>query len=163
MGSGMAANVALPQVMNDRPHAGMRQVAAIDLHGRTAQFTGDDVEEIHSTVEARNAIASGNVLANEDVAAAMVSCFESETDEDLTERLLHALRAGVDAGGEVDALHSAALIVAQEEIWPLVDLRADWSDNCPVVALCELWSRYRPQMDSYVAWALDPSGRDIPN
>jgi uncharacterized Ntn-hydrolase superfamily protein len=155
--SGMSAANAVARVMTGRPHAEFRQVAAIDRNGATGQFTGGSVEEISATMEGTNCVASGNVLGAGEVPKAMIDCFECETREHLAERLMAALRAGVDAGGEDDPTHSAALLVVHERSWPLVNLRIDWSDLCPVESLTDLWSRYEPEMNAYVAWAIDPT------
>ena len=53
----------------------------------------------------------------------------------MRERLLIALQAGVDAGGEEGPVHSAGLKVAFEHSWPLVDLRIDWAEEKPVSQL----------------------------
>jgi hypothetical protein len=37
-----------------------------------------------------------------------------------------------------------------------VDLRVDWTEDCPVAALDALWARYAPQLDAYVLRALAP-------
>jgi len=42
-------------------------------------------------------------------------------------------------------------------LWPIVDLRVDWTDDCPIDALDALWARYKPQRDDYVTRALDPT------
>ena len=68
-----------------------------------------------------------------------------------------ALFAGLDAGGEAGPLHSAGMLIAGEQSWPLVDLRCDWSEACPIRALDAAWQVYRPQMDDYVIRALDPA------
>jgi uncharacterized Ntn-hydrolase superfamily protein len=157
MGSGMSAAGAVTKIMNGRPHADYRQVAAIDCKGTTAHFTGKNVEEITATVERKSCVASGNVLGTTAVSTAMIDGFEAKTNEHLAERLMGALQAGVDAGGEKDPIHSAALLVVQEQPWPLVNLRVDWSDRRPVETLYDLWSRYEPEMNSYVTWAVNPT------
>ena len=43
-------------------------------------------------------------------------------------------------------------------MWPVADLRCDWTEGCPVDALADLWTLWRPQMDAYVRRALDPDG-----
>lgn len=68
-----------------------------------------------------------------------------------------ALFAGLAAGGEAGPLHSAGLLVAGDQSWPLVDLRCDWTEGCPIRALDDAWQVYRPQMDDYVMRALDPA------
>jgi uncharacterized Ntn-hydrolase superfamily protein len=72
-------------------------------------------------------------------------------------RLLHALRAGVEAGGEAGPIHSAGLLVVRDVSWPIVDLRVDWADDDPVAELTALWERYEPQVEDYVRRALDPA------
>ncbi|EPX82849.1 hypothetical protein ruthe_03073 [Rubellimicrobium thermophilum DSM 16684] len=99
--------------------------------------------------------AAGNLLADAAVPQAMLAAFAT-AEGHLGDRLLAALRAGLDAGGEAGPVHSAGLMVVDVQSWPLVDLRCDWSDDCPVAALARAWEVYRPQMEAYVLRALDP-------
>jgi uncharacterized Ntn-hydrolase superfamily protein len=71
-------------------------------------------------------------------------------------RLLQALHAGVEAGGEAGPIHSAGLLVVRDVSWPIVDLRVDWAEDDPVAQLTALWERYEPQVEDYVRRALDP-------
>ena len=70
---------------------------------------------------------------------------------------MHALKAGLDAGGEVGPVHSAGLLVVDKLKWPVVNLRVDWSDH-PIEDLDQLWTLYEPQVEAYVSRALDPGG-----
>lgn len=72
-------------------------------------------------------------------------------------RLVAAMRAGLEAGGEAGPVRSAGLLVADRVPWPVADLRCDWTEACPIEALEGLWALWRPQMDTYVGRALDPS------
>ena len=106
--------------------------------------------------QGHDVIAAGNMLGQAGVPAAMVAAFEATaTDAHLAGRLRDALQAGIDAGGEAGPVHSANLIVAHAQSWPLVDLRIDWDDD-PVGRLAELWRAYEPEMDAYVTRALAP-------
>ncbi|MNE77092.1 hypothetical protein D3C80_1733780 [compost metagenome] len=67
------------------------------------------------------------------------------------------MHAAMAAGGEAGPVHSAALKIAGELTWPLVDLRVDWSEDDPIAALDGLWQAYRPQMHDYVTRALNPT------
>ncbi len=156
--SGTDAAGAVAAAMNGRADANYRQVAAIDDSGSMAHYTGEHVEEIRSTVDGRYCVASGNVLGTSAVSRAMIDDFVSESGGHLANRLISALRAGLDAGGEKEALHSAALLIAHELQWPIVNLRVDWTEGCPVETLHELWLRYEPEVDSNVRWAIDPGG-----
>jgi uncharacterized Ntn-hydrolase superfamily protein len=85
----------------------------------------------------------------------MTHAFE-ETPGHIAARLLEALRAGLDAGGEAGPLHAAGLQVADKLSWPVVDLRVDWSDH-PIQQLRSLWDLYQPQLDAYVQRANFPN------
>jgi uncharacterized Ntn-hydrolase superfamily protein len=54
-------------------------------------------------------------------------------------------------------VHSAGLKIADHLSWPLVDLRIDWTEACPITALEAAWEVYRPQMAAYVQRAEDPT------
>ena len=98
----------------------------------------------------------GNLLANEDVPKAMYGAFNADEGRHLADRLVLALEAALEAGGEAGPVRSAGLMVVHEHVWPLVDLRVDW-DDAPISALRHLWQEYEPQMDAYVTRALDPT------
>ncbi len=70
-------------------------------------------------------------------------------------RVLGALIAGVEAGGEAGPLHSAGLLLGGEPSWPLAELRIDWDDD-PIAKMRTGWEVYAPQIDDYVTRALDP-------
>ena len=87
----------------------------------------------------------------------MTDCFMKNENMHIAENLINSLLSGVNFGGEEGPTHSAALLVAHEHSWPLVDLRVDWSEGCPVNELKKLWENYKPQMNDYILRALDPS------
>ena len=156
LAAGIEAADAVHQVMGNRPHAAYRQVAAVDHDGNSAHFTGSNILGVHAVAEGQRCVAAGNLLSTPDVPAAMVKQFEIGAAYHLAERLLLALEAGIDEGGEIGPTHSAALLVAHENAWPLVDLRVDWSEQ-PVIDLRSCWQKYEPQMMDYLARALDPA------
>ncbi|RQS20619.1 DUF1028 domain-containing protein [Burkholderia sp. Bp8992] len=133
-----------------------RQVTVVDTQGRTAFQTGAHALGLHHAVAGRQCVAAGNMLASQDVISAMVPAFE-QTPGPLADRLLAAMQAAIDAGGEAGPVHSAALKIVDTQVWPLVDLRVDWTDDAPIAALAALWHAYRPQMHDYVTRALDPT------
>ena len=153
--NGLNANEAINKIMRNRPHAEYRQVAAVDNSGRTAYFTGSKILGVNKVAQGENCIAAGNLLSEPDIPIVMINKFQSANNIHLAERLLSALEAGVEAGGEVGPTHSAALLVSDTCAWPLVDLRVDWSEQ-PVSQLRQCWEVYLPQMDDYVMRALDP-------
>ena len=156
MASGLSAQAALDRLMADAPHAEYRQVTRVDNAGRTAQFSGATVLGTHGVAAEAGCVAAGNLLSNPDVPRAMAKAFVAGSDLHLAERLLRAIETGLEAGGEMGPVKSAALLVADDQIWPLVNLRVDWDDDGPLAALRRLWAAYEPQMQDYVNRALDP-------
>ena len=57
----------------------------------------------------------------------MADAFAARPDGDLGTRLMAALAAGLEAGGEEGPVHSAGLLVVSDMPWPLTDLRVDRS------------------------------------
>jgi uncharacterized Ntn-hydrolase superfamily protein len=90
-------------------------------------------------------VVAGNRLENRYVILAMEEAFVT-TDGPLADRLLSALTAGRDAGGERGGAHSAALLVVGPGAHfatrdRLVDLRIDYVPGDAVAALADLRAR----------------------
>jgi uncharacterized Ntn-hydrolase superfamily protein len=147
---------ALDRALSANGWSEYRQVTVIDGQGRTAFFSGKEALGVHNAVAGKQCVAAGNLLAGVQVIEAMVQAFENAPGM-LADRLLAAMHAAMAAGGEVGPVHSAALKVVGDLIWPIVDLRVDWADEDPIGQLGALWQAYRPQMQDYVARALNPT------
>jgi uncharacterized Ntn-hydrolase superfamily protein len=133
-----------------------RQVLAIDSQGQTAFFTGKEALGLHHAVAGEQCVAGGNMLASIEVIEQMVQAFEHAHGM-LADRLLAAMHAAIAAGGEAGPVHSAALKVVGDVLWPIADLRVDWADEGPIGQLDALWQAYRPQMQDYLTRALNPT------
>lgn len=153
--SGCSAAEAMDALVASTPHHGWRQLAAIDVAGGTALFSGTRNKPAVGEAHGANCVAIGNILANDRVPQAMVDAFVATDDQPLAERLMRALEAGEAAGGEGGPLRSAALKVVAQEIFPLVDLRIDAAD-APLPALRALWKEFAPLAEMYRQRALDP-------
>ncbi|GAB7090665.1 DUF1028 domain-containing protein [Halorubrum luteum] len=121
-------------------HAPLRQVHGVDADGHTVAHTGSECEPYAGdTCTDRDAIGgsdgsggvytvAGNMLAGGSVIAAVADAFEDAAGLTLDRRLLVALRAGEDAGGDKrgPSAQSAALAVFDPE-QPRIehDLRVD--------------------------------------
>lgn len=154
---GFDAETTVQLLTGQRPHAEHRQLTVVDADGHTASFSGAKTLGRHTVASGRGCVAAGNLLSSERVPQAMVGAFEAAgAGAHLAERLVRALEAGLEAGGEEDTVHSAALYVVDRRVWPLVDLRVDWHDRDPIGTLRALWQRYEPEMLPYLTRALDP-------
>jgi uncharacterized Ntn-hydrolase superfamily protein len=94
------------------------------------------------------------MLADPGVIDAMVRAFEQAAGH-LADRLLAAMQAGQAQGGEAGPVHSAALLVVDDVLWPIVNLRVDWADEDPIGASNTL-AGYHPQLQDYIDRALNP-------
>lgn len=153
---GLTADAALDAAIGAHEWRAYRQVSVVDSEGRTAMFTGDQALGLHHAAAGEQCVAAGNMLAHTHVIDSMVQAFEASAGA-LADRLLAAMHAAVKAGGEAGPVHSAALKIADTQIWPIVDLRVDWADDDPIGQLDALWQAYRPQMQDYVTRALNPT------
>jgi len=156
LAEGLVAGAALARVVQDRAHIDYRQLLVVDRMGGVAIHSGRQVLGLWGEARGQDCAAGGNLLADDGVPAAMVAAFEAAPGA-LGDRLMRALRAGLEAGGEAGPVHSAGLKIADRLSWPLVDLRCDWSEACPIAALEAAWAVYQPQMAAYVQRAEDPT------
>ncbi|VVP63771.1 DUF1028 domain-containing protein [Pseudomonas lurida] len=151
---GLAPSEALATVIA-QDHSQYRQVTVIDSQGRTAHFSGAQTLGIYNAVSGEQCVAAGNMLANPGVITAMVAAFETASGH-LADRLLAAMHAGVAGGGEAGPVHSAALVIVDDLLWPVVNLRVDWADADPISTLDHLWQAYRGQLQDYIDRAINP-------
>lgn len=160
MERGASPSEALAILERSGAHMAYRQVLAVGRSGESAIYSGTNVLGLWSEAEGRDCAAAGNLLADAGVPEVMVQHFAASTGH-LGARLVAALRAGLDAGGEAGPVHSAGLLVVDKQSWPLAELRIDWTEDCPIAALEAAWAVYEPQMAAYVTRALDP--REAPS
>jgi len=140
--NGETPEKALKKLLATDEDREQRQVIIIDAKGRTAAFTGKETEDWKGHVISENCVAAGNILTGSNVIQAMLDSFEEEKGT-LASRLLKALEAGQDAGGDRRGQLSAALLVANSR-WigssrPLLDLRVDAHSN-PVAELRRVYT-----------------------
>lgn len=100
---------ALTQADGDREH---RQLGAVDAAGRAATYTGDKCYDWAGGTTGDGFAVQGNLLAGETVVSAMARAYLA-ADGDLPHRLLAALKAGDDVGGDRRGKQSAALLVVR--------------------------------------------------
>jgi uncharacterized Ntn-hydrolase superfamily protein len=139
------------------PHIEYRQLTMIDQSGKTACFSGKQVLGIHAMAQGRDVVSAGNLLANTQVPHAIVAAFEaSGTATDLGQRIIDAMTAGLEAGGEAGPIRSCGMVMVDAVAWPVADLRVDWHDE-PLAELARLWTVWQPQQEAYVTRALNPT------
>lgn len=156
MAHGATAAQAVAIVSANSEFKEYRQVLAVDANGASAIFSGSKALGIWAEARDRDVACGGNLLANDQVPAAMVDSFLSSRG-DLGDRLITVMRAAIKAGGEAGPVRSAGLKLVRDVSWPVADLRCDWTDGCPIEQLSSLWDIYKPQLESYVTRAINPA------
>jgi uncharacterized Ntn-hydrolase superfamily protein len=130
MKRGMTASQTVKALTAKDREREKRQVGIVDAKGRSSSFTGSECNEWAGHLVGKHFACQGNILASGQVVRAMALAFET-AEGDLPARLLSALAAGQDAGGDRRGQQSAALVVVRRkggyegynDRW--IDLRVD--------------------------------------
>jgi len=138
---GLKPDEVLRTLLREDPGREYRQVAIMDIDGRKAAHTGNLTPAWSGHILGRDYVALGNLLRGAEVLEAMVDAFEESRKMPLAERLLRALEAGEDAGGDRRGAVSSALLVAHPHL-PTIDLSVDESRN-PIEELRRLLDEYK--------------------
>lgn len=130
---------ALDELVHSDEGQAFRQVAVVDAHGKVAVHTGRRCIQFAGHEVGRGFVCAANMMRAEGVPQAMARAFTTALG-DLTDRLLAALDAAEEVGGDVRGRQSAAMIVvrASDEQWiRSLDLRVEDS-AFPLVELRRL-------------------------
>ncbi len=103
----------------------IRQIHMVDATGRVAAHTGAGCVDWCGHVAGDGVSVAGNMLVGEAVIADTLRAYEDNMDLPFAKRLMTAMEAGHDAGGDKRGTQSAALIIHRTEDYPWLSLRAD--------------------------------------
>ncbi len=127
---GKTAQEALDILIESDDGRDVRQVAIIDNKGNVAAWTGKKCIKDAGHIVGENFSVQANLMLNDKVWPAMSKAFK-ETKGHISERMLAALEAAQNEGGDIRGKQSAAMIVVKPESsgqpWAdrTVDLRID--------------------------------------
>ena len=116
-----------------------RQFHVIDAHGGGAAHTGKNCVDWCGHKTAPSVSVAGNMLAGAGVVNDTLLCWQDRTDLPVVERLIAAMQAGEDAGGDKRGKQSIALRIQGPEVFPRLDLRVDDHPD-PIPELRRLYS-----------------------
>lgn len=154
--TGKSGQAALDAITHSTDHISYRQLLVLDTNTSGAVFSGPEALGVVGEATSNNAVAGGNLLADEKIPQIMVEAFEAATG-DLEYRLLAAMKAAQQAGGEAGPIHSIGLSVVRDVGWRVTDLRIDWTERDPIEELTSLLEIWLPQRDDYVTRGLNPT------
>jgi uncharacterized Ntn-hydrolase superfamily protein len=159
------------QALANDEHPEFRQVALLLPLGDALVHSGENIKPSSGNVNGENCTAVGNFLDNDNVLSQMVSEFESPAHAGVAElplasRLLAALHAGKEAGGQSGSdgnllpERSACMMIGTPgESFP-IDIRVDASENA-IADLRRAYEQYLPMHEFYLKRAEDPT--DLPS
>ena len=152
---GASAQETIDELVRTAHVIGWRQLAVVDREGRTAHYSGESIVSKHGGYEGPGCVSIGNLLVSDTLPRRMVEGYFARPQEHFADRLIDALDAGLDAGGEINPVRSATLLVAEKFEFPEVNLRVDDHDD-PVGELRRIWEKYRKEVDNFILRVLDP-------
>jgi uncharacterized Ntn-hydrolase superfamily protein len=103
----------------------IRQVHVMDRHGRFAAHTGAECLEWCGHLVKESYSVAGNILAGPAVLEAMAAAYDAATGSPLAQKLVAAMKAGEQAGGDKRGRQSAGLLIHGISDWALLDIRVD--------------------------------------
>jgi len=159
---GLTASEVVQRLTESDPDRERRQLAVIDSKGNVAHFTGSRCIPWAGAISGPNYSAQGNILVGEEVVRAMAKAFET-TPGDLADRLVAALIAGQEAGGDARGQQSAGLLIVRKGAGfggsdRYIDLRVDDHPE-PIRELQRLLRRYRLTLQIYRSMLLESEGK----
>jgi uncharacterized Ntn-hydrolase superfamily protein len=147
LGVGLTSEMVLQTLLDEDEGREQRQVGIVDAHGMPANFTGSSCLDWAGGSTGVNYACQGNILASEAVVASMAEAYETTAGE-LADRLLAALVAAQEAGGDKRGMQSAAILVVRpsdrypEYKYRYIDLRVEDHED-PIKELIRLYDIHR--------------------
>ncbi len=112
---GATASIAVQRLIEEDEGRADRQVGIVDVEGGAATYTGQGCLDWAGGLTGDGYAVQGNILTGPEVVDAMAAAYDaSDPDLPLARRLLAALQAGDEAGGDSRGRQSAALLVVRE-------------------------------------------------
>ncbi|NGM70525.1 DUF1028 domain-containing protein [Natronolimnobius sp. AArcel1] len=143
---------AVETLLEKDDDASHRQVHGVDQWGNSVVFSGNDCVDWFGHIDGETYTVAGNMLAGPEVVEKMSEVFERDSELSLDERLLAALRAGEEAGGDKrrDTAQSCAIKVYDPDTPSLHhDIRVDEHDDA-IRELHRIHERAKVESDDWV-------------
>jgi len=146
---GLSPKLAIEAAVAGDEGREVRQIHAVDRHGRFAGWTGKHCVEWAGHLGESGVSVAGNMLSNDRVAQATLDGFKADPSAPLPERMLAAMEAGEAAGGDRRGRQSAGMVMVTTEDFPVLSLRVDDGPE-PLVELSRLLGIWRRDRAPYL-------------
>jgi uncharacterized Ntn-hydrolase superfamily protein len=127
---GMTAQQVLDKLISEDDGRDYRQLAIVDVKGNVASYTGEKCIPDAGHISGDNFSVQANLMMNNKIWPAMDKAFR-ESKGPLAERMIEALTAAQNAGGDIRGQQSASILIVKGEstgkVWEdrLIDLRVE--------------------------------------
>ena len=155
------AQRALENAISGDPDFRLRQIGAIAASSHGAAFTGEGCTGWCGHLTGSDYAIQGNMLISAETLESMLRAWHGSAAMELAERLMLALQAGDQAGGDFRGKQSAALKVMDREVYATVDLRVDEHVD-PVVELRRVFEVAKRQLIPFVQGMPRQHGQPVP-
>lgn len=132
--NGLTPKLAVETLLELDEGRAVRQLAILDVHGNVEAYTGENCIEAAGHIVGNNFSVQANLMDKNTVWPAMAKAFENAKGS-LAERMLIAMEAAQNEGGDIRGKQSAAILVVKAKStgnsWEdkVVDLRVEDNDN----------------------------------
>lgn len=140
LAAGRPAELTVAALVEADPGRDQRQLHVLPATGSGAAFTGSSCVDWCGHQIFEDFSVAGNMLAGPQVLEATADAFQQSLHLPLAERLLAAMAAGEDAGGDKRGKQSAALCIQGDEDYLQLDLRVDDHEE-PMLELRRLYDK----------------------
>lgn len=132
--NGLTPKLAVETLLELDEGRDVRQLAILDVHGNVSAYTGKNCIEAAGHIVGDNFSVQANLMEKNTVWPAMEKAFKNTTGS-LAERMLIAMEAAQNEGGDIRGKQSVAILVVKAKStgnsWEdkIVDLRVEDSEN----------------------------------
>ncbi|SFT86480.1 DUF1028 domain-containing protein [Sedimentitalea nanhaiensis] len=123
--AGEEARTVLDDLVARDAGQAIRQCHMMDASGRFAAHTGSGCTDWAGHLIGDGFCVAGNMLTGSEVIEATAAAFAAHSELPFAHRLLAAMHAGEDAGGDKRGKQAAGLTIHRGQAHPWLDLRAD--------------------------------------
>lgn len=157
MGLGYSAKKVVDELVSSDPHIEYRQIGVVDSAGNSAAYSGSIPEETGycGHICEKNFVAMGNAILTQNTVTSMAAVMSTRTDLAFADRLMAAIEAGTDAGGQKEGQFSGGIFVYGADQFAEIDLRVDYAHEA-VVELRKLYEFWKPLVPYFRERAYNP-------
>jgi uncharacterized Ntn-hydrolase superfamily protein len=123
MGDDIPADEVLKKLIEADKGRDFRQLAMLDKNGKIMAYTGKKCVTSAGHIIGKDYSVQANMMLNDKVVVAMAKIMEKNRDLPLAERVVKAMHAAQDAGGDIRGKQSAVLLVVSTKPSP------EWADK----------------------------------